>query len=90
MKGTTSTRTKIGTVLVSTLHDPQGRMAPFLEETVPFLTQLYQHLVVIATVETAAGTVSGLRLGGIRVDSDGGAHIGDNRRQLGETGPAGA
>jgi len=71
-----------GTVLISTLHDPQGQMAPFLKKSVPLLTQLYQYLVVIATPETASTTVTGLRAGGIRVDLDGNQHIGENRRRV--------
>lgn len=71
-----------GTVLISTLHDPQGQMAPYLKKSVPFLTQLYQYLVVIATSETASTTVTGLRAGGIRVDLDGNENIGENRRRV--------
>lgn len=69
-------------VLVSTLHDPQGRMAPFLRNTVPFLTQLYQYLLVVATRTTAAATVAGLRNASIRVDLDGDEHVGENRRRV--------
>lgn len=82
MENITKERTNTKIVLASTLHDPQGRMAPFLQKTVPFLTELYQYLVVIATPETAVATVTGLRNAGIRVDEDGDEHIGENRRRV--------
>jgi hypothetical protein len=69
------------TCLVSTLHDPAGRMLPFLESALPFLRRLYSAMDVIATAGTDSRTVDALRLGGVQVSRDGTAEIGSNRRQ---------
>ncbi len=69
------------TGLVSTLHDPAGRMLPFLERALPYLCRLYVKLDVVATAGTDSRTVDALRMGGVQISADGTAEIGTNRRQ---------
>ncbi|MFW6063138.1 MAG: hypothetical protein ACOC9V_03090 [Chloroflexota bacterium] len=67
--------------LISTLHDPEGRMARFLPDSLPFLVKLYQFMLVVATPATAADTTDRLREAGVRVHGDGNEHVGENRRR---------
>ena len=57
-------------------------MAPFLPSCTPLIAQLYQYARVIATPASAAATVGALEQVGVRVDRDGGAQIGVNRRRV--------
>ncbi len=68
--------------LISTVHDPEGRMARFVPACLPFLSQLYQHLFVIATPVTARETLAPLDQIGAHVYNDGDEHIGENRRRI--------
>lgn len=56
-------------------------MARFLPESLPFLIQLYQFMLVVATPATAAATADPLRQAGVRLHSDGNRHVGENRRR---------
>lgn len=67
--------------LASTLHDPQGRMAPIVADCLSLLTQLYQYMAVVATPQTAAETLALLRRAGADVWDDGDDQIGKNRRR---------
>ncbi len=69
------------TGLVATLHDPAGRMLPFLESALPQLRRLYAAMDVVATAGTDSRMVDVLRRSEARVSTDGSAEIGANRRQ---------
>lgn len=71
----------IAIALISTLHDPQANMAPFLPICLPFLPHLYQAVEVVATPTTSPLTLALLTDGGVAVTIDGNEHIGLNRRQ---------
>ena len=68
--------------LVATLHDPEGRMVPYLASSLPILRELYGFLLVIATPNSDPRTISALRNGGIDVILEGTDEIGTNRRQV--------
>lgn len=66
--------------LVSTLHDPDGKMAAFIPGCLPHLNSLYAAISVVATGVSSAETLTLLHERGIRVFQDGSAHIGVSRR----------
>ena len=68
--------------LIATLHDPAGRMVPFLSSSLPLITELYHSARIIGTPASAAETLTGLEEAGLHVDRDGTAQIGANRRRL--------
>jgi len=55
-------------------------MAPFLVDTLSFLTQLYQYMAVVATPQTAGRSLATLRQTNADVWNDGDEQIGKNRR----------
>jgi hypothetical protein len=57
-------------------------MARFVPACLPFISQLYQHLFVIATPGTAAETVAPLNDVGAHLHCDGDEHVGENRRRI--------
>lgn len=67
-------------VLLSTLHDPTGAMAPFLRDHLGTLRALYSDYVIVATPQTSAETQSIYREYDCAIFTVGSAEIGTSRR----------
>lgn len=67
-------------ILATTLHDPTGGMAPFIQEHGAQLRALYADAVVVATPQTSAETLNAYRTLGYRVTETGTPHVGESRR----------
>lgn len=71
------------TILASTLHDPEGRMAPLLAAHLPSLARRYAGGVVVASPETVASTLRAVAEAGFEVCADATSRgaIGEARRR---------
>ena len=68
------------TIFASTLHDPTGGMAPFVQQYGAQLRALYADAVVVATPGSSAETVQQFRNHNFRVHTDATVNVGESRR----------
>lgn len=71
----------MSTAVITTLHDPQGKIAPFLAQCAGDLAKLYSCFIVVATPATSDATLAALIDVGAIVTKTATRNVGESRRR---------